>query len=122
ITGMSAPARTCSLSGRGTSCAPVATGGRIQPRAKRESRILKPESQCWTRRGVTLRVERFHHRGPGDRTMLDTPSLSIVVIGRNEGPRLVRCLESVAAMHRLGREPELIYVDSASSDGSVDRA
>lgn len=53
---------------------------------------------------------------------MDKPSLSIVVIGRNEGPRLVRCLESVAAMHGLGREPELIYVDSASSDGSVDRA
>ncbi|MGA9722984.1 MAG: glycosyltransferase [Candidatus Binatus sp.] len=54
--------------------------------------------------------------------MLDTPSLSVVVIGRNEGNRLVRCLESVAAMRQVGRAPELIYVDSASSDGSLERA
>jgi cellulose synthase/poly-beta-1,6-N-acetylglucosamine synthase-like glycosyltransferase len=54
--------------------------------------------------------------------MLDTPSISVVVIGRNEGQRLVRCLESVTAMRHGGRAPEIIYVDSASSDGSVERA
>lgn len=54
--------------------------------------------------------------------MLDTRSLSVVVIGRNEGHRLVRCLESVAAMRCVGPSPEIIYVDSASSDGSVERA
>lgn len=43
--------------------------------------------------------------------------LAVVAIGRNEGERLVRCLESVA------REVELVvYVDSGSSDGSVERA
>ncbi len=51
------------------------------------------------------------------------PGLSVVVIGRNEGERLTRCLESVAAM-RLLRDAsvEIIYVDSASSDDSVARA
>lgn len=44
--------------------------------------------------------------------------LSVVVIGRNEGARLQRCLESVRAMRR-DWEVELIYVDSGSSDGSV---
>jgi len=54
--------------------------------------------------------------------MLEAPSLSIVVIGRNEGERLVRCLKSVAEMRELRQAPEIIYVDSASSDGSIERA
>ncbi len=45
--------------------------------------------------------------------------LSVVVIGRNEGERLRRCLESVTAMERGGWRVEVIYVDSDSSDGSV---
>jgi len=50
--------------------------------------------------------------------------LSVVVIGRNEGARLERCLESVLAMRRgtWGVEQfdmELIYVDSGSNDDSV---
>jgi cellulose synthase/poly-beta-1,6-N-acetylglucosamine synthase-like glycosyltransferase len=49
---------------------------------------------------------------------VDQPSLSVVVIGRNEGERLVRCLESVRAMHWPQSEVELIYVDSASQDDS----
>jgi glycosyltransferase involved in cell wall biosynthesis len=43
--------------------------------------------------------------------------VSVVVIGRNEGERLVRCLESARP---LGAE--LIYVDSSSTDGSPERA
>jgi glycosyltransferase involved in cell wall biosynthesis len=43
------------------------------------------------------------------------PMLSIVIIGRNEGDRLASCLQSVDWM-RAGAE--LIYVDSASADGS----
>jgi cellulose synthase/poly-beta-1,6-N-acetylglucosamine synthase-like glycosyltransferase len=54
--------------------------------------------------------------------MNDNPILSVVVIGRNEGERLLRCLESVVAMDQLGAPVEIIYVDSASSDGSVERA
>jgi len=40
-------------------------------------------------------------------------SLGLVVIGRNEGARLARCLISVRAI------PNRVYVDSGSSDGSV---
>ena len=48
-----------------------------------------------------------------------TPALlSVVVIGRNEGPRLERCLASVAAMVHEGFAVETIYVDSRSSDAS----
>ena len=50
------------------------------------------------------------------------PALSVVVIGRNEGERLVRCIRSVRAMRQPGGEVELIYVDSASTDGSPERA
>lgn len=40
-----------------------------------------------------------------------------VVIGRNEGERLKRCLASLAAA-----SAHIVYVDSGSSDGSVDHA
>lgn len=43
-----------------------------------------------------------------------TPKVGVVVIGRNEGPRLVRCLSSVAQ-----QEAPFVYVDSGSTDGSV---
>lgn len=46
------------------------------------------------------------------------PLVSVVVIGRNEGPRLERCLASVNAMIRPAGDVEVIYVDSASTDGS----
>jgi GT2 family glycosyltransferase len=41
-------------------------------------------------------------------------ALGIVVIGRNEGERLRRCLRSLAGAGRT-----LVYVDSGSTDGSV---
>jgi GT2 family glycosyltransferase len=44
-------------------------------------------------------------------------TVGIVVIGRNEGERLRRCLESVA---ELGLP--VVYVDSGSSDGSLELA
>jgi GT2 family glycosyltransferase len=40
--------------------------------------------------------------------------LGFVLIGRNEGERLARCLASVQ-----GRGQDVVYVDSGSSDGSV---
>ena len=44
----------------------------------------------------------------------DTARLGVVVIGRNEGERLARCLRSVVApSHRV------VYVDSGSTDDSV---
>lgn len=48
--------------------------------------------------------------------------VSVVVIGRNEGVRLERCLASVAKMHCTGFEIEVIYVDSGSTDNSLEVA
>jgi GT2 family glycosyltransferase len=45
--------------------------------------------------------------------------VGVVVIGRNEGERLMVCLD---ALSRCGALPEhIVYVDSGSSDGSVER-
>lgn len=41
------------------------------------------------------------------------PKIGIVVIGRNEGQRLLRCLRSISS-----NATAVIYVDSASTDGS----
>jgi glycosyltransferase involved in cell wall biosynthesis len=49
------------------------------------------------------------------------PSVSIVVIGRNEGQRLASCLESIKQVQGISVN-ELIYVDSASTDGSPELA
>lgn len=43
--------------------------------------------------------------------------IGVVVIGRNEGQRLERCLASLA-----GQADKLVYVDSGSTDGSVHMA
>ena len=43
--------------------------------------------------------------------------LAAVAIGRNEGPRLVRSLASLQ-----GRVDRIVYVDSGSTDGSVEAA
>jgi GT2 family glycosyltransferase len=45
---------------------------------------------------------------------MDATGTAAVVIGRNEGDRLKRCLRSL-----LGQLPLVIYVDSGSSDGSA---
>lgn len=47
---------------------------------------------------------------------VETPVVAVVVIGRNEGDRLVRCLTSI------GDQAPVVYVDSGSTDGSVARA
>lgn len=51
----------------------------------------------------------------------EPPTLSIVVIGRNEGRRLSKCLESIRQVHGVA-VMETIYVDSASTDGSPELA
>jgi cellulose synthase/poly-beta-1,6-N-acetylglucosamine synthase-like glycosyltransferase len=43
----------------------------------------------------------------------------VVIIGRNEGPRLRRCLDSVHAMKGWPGPVEMIYVDSGSTDNSL---
>jgi glycosyltransferase involved in cell wall biosynthesis len=49
------------------------------------------------------------------------PSISIVVIGRNEGQRLAACLQSIQQIRGVAVN-EVIYVDSASTDGSQELA
>ena len=50
---------------------------------------------------------------------MNQPAISIVVIGRNEGDRLASCLQS---LELADIETELIYVDSASTDRSLEVA
>lgn len=50
------------------------------------------------------------------------PALSVVIIGRNEGGRLARCLASVQATRGVDGAVEVIYADSGSSDGSAQLA
>lgn len=45
-------------------------------------------------------------------------TVAVVVIGRNEGARLARCLDSVRAADFPAERMELVYVDSASTDDS----
>lgn len=49
--------------------------------------------------------------------MHSSNNIGVVVIGRNEGERLKRCLSSV-----LDQVDRIVYVDSGSSDGSVEYA
>jgi glycosyltransferase involved in cell wall biosynthesis len=44
-------------------------------------------------------------------------NIGFVIIGRNEGERLNRCLNSV-----VGRDRVVVYVDSGSTDGSIELA
>lgn len=46
-----------------------------------------------------------------------TDAIGAVVIGRNEGPRLIACLQSLAET-----DARLVYVDSGSTDDSVSQA
>ena len=54
---------------------------------------------------------------PDDAAVPPRPALGAVAIGRNEGDRLLTCLRSL-----VGRVGRVVYVDSGSTDGSVDAA
>ncbi len=64
-----------------------------------------------------IRVNCFPTRTPV--MSAELPRISVVVIGRNEGQRLVRCLRSVLSADYPQDKLELIYVDSGSTDTSV---
>ena len=55
------------------------------------------------------------------RVVVAQPEVSVVVIGRNEGQRLAKCLESIRQAEAVAIG-EVIYVDSASTDGSAELA
>lgn len=68
---------------------------------------------------VSSEVRIEMHTCPGDGqngTRMSTNTIGVVVIGRNEGERLKRCLLSIPAGYQV------VYVDSGSSDGSVEFA
>lgn len=48
--------------------------------------------------------------------------LSIVIVGRNDGARLARCIRSARSIRGLRGAFEILYVDLESSDGSPARA
>src|SRR5207253_2546229 len=73
----------------------------------------KLERDFWLRR----RGSRQAAWALGSEVAVSLMKTGIVVIGRNEGERLVRCLKSV-----LAQSWAVVYVDSGSSDGSVERA
>ena len=52
--------------------------------------------------------------------VLETTQIGVVAIGRNEGDRLIRCLDSLR--QHLPSSVPLIYVDSGSTDNSVSEA
>ena len=60
-------------------------------------------------------VDTKSHFQPGA-----SPALAVVIIGRNEGERLRRCLLSVEEMHCPEGGIERVYVDTASEDGSAE--
>ena len=43
--------------------------------------------------------------------------IGVIIIGRNEGERLVECFHSI-----IGKADRIVYVDSGSTDGSVENA
>lgn len=54
---------------------------------------------------------------PAGSAATDADRIGIVVIGRNEGARLARCLEAILPRHKC-----VVYADSGSTDGSVELA
>lgn len=48
------------------------------------------------------------------------PNIGVVTIGRNEGARLIRCLNSL--LQQLPVNVPIVYVDSGSTDGSIEAA
>ena len=51
--------------------------------------------------------------------MHSSPTVSVVIIGRNEGARLQRCIASVQQAHWGALPHDIWYVDSRSSDDSL---
>lgn len=77
-----------------------------------EAMRAAPENDPTCREGACpdahIAMERFHGKRHG---------IAVVVIGRNEGARLVACLSSLS-----GQDAEVVYVDSGSTDNSVAEA
>lgn len=66
-------------------------------------------------------MQKVSERAPISHREAVISTISIVVIGRNEGPGLAKCLESIKSVRGVAVR-ETIYVDSASTDGSPELA
>lgn len=66
---------------------------------------------------VSVRTQLGSMQANEEPSSAEIDKIGVVVIGRNEGERLHRCLEAVQ-----GRASCIVYVDSGSTDGSVDLA
>jgi GT2 family glycosyltransferase len=75
--------------------------------------LLGGDWHAW-RSGRWREILAPSRRNPSVREESGVSSVGVVVIGRNEGERLKRCLASVR-----GRGEPVVYVDSASTDGSA---
>src|SRR4051812_18292308 len=64
-----------------------------------------------------LQASRKSHSQTRTKREVPLSGVGVVVIGRNEGQRLVRCVQSLATTGA-----SVVYVDSGSTDGSVQRA
>lgn len=73
----------------------------------RKSRIVRLKQNA--------RIRRSDGRATSPARLIDT-KFGTVAIGRNEGERLIRCLNSLSASSAI------VYVDSGSTDGSPQRA
>lgn len=65
--------------------------------------------------GTTPNTKSLNNEMPT--THANLPNVTAIAIGRNEGDRLIRCLNSL-----LPQVSRVIYVDSGSTDGSADMA
>lgn len=63
-------------------------------------------------------MEAVREREPARAAPRDASVVAVVVIGRNEGQRLARCLDSIRSAHFAAERLDLVYVDSASTDES----
>ena len=66
-------------------------------------------------------MQEVSEEAPFSNEDADSPTISTVVIGRNEGVRLAKCLDSIVRVRDVDIK-EIIYVDSASTDGSPELA
>jgi GT2 family glycosyltransferase len=90
-----------------------ATLGPAGVRCSRLGRDLSPHSRQ-TRGGHVVTLGKMRPTLASDEA---TPPLAIIAIGRNEGKRLGRCLDSAAH-----EGVPVVYVDSGSTDGSPEIA
>jgi GT2 family glycosyltransferase len=93
-------------------CIPVLSSAQNPPFAPPCPKII----QIMFFKETSLTMDRQQQIDANTRSKPAAAKLGVVVIGRNEGSRLIRCLES------MPDDSVVVYVDSGSTDGSVQAA